>query len=315
MEGLDLSGISQEEFSRTQRVIDVEKWLASERAGHDLCGTMSWCTFCIKAEVFPCAKAQFREKLNAELERIVEEEAAESGAAVEASDGGEDTEEALARVAMEEAAEEDVADDSLEKKLEEEEVFSEIAASEYEGDAAPAGAPNAEKSADGAVPEGYERVIRYRRSFRSRIIQNAPLQDAYTELKNALLGYSGVKSRVCQGGENFRVGKKKIAKLVVSGKTLSLFLALSPAEFEESSYRFEDMSEKKSHRETPMRIKLTSRRAIKQAKELLAYLAEREELAEVGCIYTDFHFAYRSDEYLIGKGLIRPYTVLVRKKK
>ena len=81
MEGLDLSGISQEEFSRTQRVLDVEKWLASERAGRDLCGTMSWCAFCVKAEVHPCAKAQFREKLSAELERIVEEETEESVAA------------------------------------------------------------------------------------------------------------------------------------------------------------------------------------------------------------------------------------------
>lgn len=307
MEGLDLSGISQEEFARTQRVIDVEKWLASERAGRDLCGTMSWCGYCVKAEVYPCAKAQFREKLNVELERIVEEEGADDSAP-EAPDGDADTQEALARAAMEEVAEDAVADDSPEEKLKEEELFSEIAVSEDEAErsAAESGAP---------VPEGYERVTRYRRSFRSRIIQNAPLQDGYTELKNALLGYSGVKARVCQNGENFRVGKKKIAKLAVSGKTLSLFLALSPSEFEESAYRFEDMSEKKSHRETPMRIKLTSRRALKQAKELLARLAEREGLAEVGCIYTDFHFAYRSDEYLIGKGLIRPYTALVRKKK
>lgn len=310
MEGLDLSGISQEEFSRTQRVLDVEKWLASERAGRDLCGTMSWCAFCVKAEVHPCAKAQFREKLSAELERIVEEEAEESAAAADEAAGEGDTDEVLAEAAMEEAAEEDIAAPSSEEKLDKEELFSEIAASaggkrENEPDAAE----------EAAVPEGYERVVRYRRSFRSRIIQNAPLQDAYTELKNALLAYSGVKARVCQNGENFRIGKKKVAKLAVSGKTLSLFLALDPSEFEDTSYRFEDMSEKKSHRETPMRVKITSRRALKQARELLACMAGKEGIAEVGCIYTDFHFAYRSDEYLIGKGLIRPYTALVRKKK
>ena len=165
------------------------------------------------------------------------------------------------------------------------------------------------------VPEGYEEVTRLRRSFKSRIIQNTPVQDAYTELKNALLGYAGVKSRVCQGGENFRIGRTKIAKLAVTGKKLSLFLALPPEEFENTHYRFEDVGDKKSHRETPMRLKLAGKRTLKHAKELLQILMSRLGIAEVGCIYSDFHYAYKTDEELIRRGLIKPYTVLVKKKK
>ena len=227
-------------------------------------------------EIYPCAKAQFREKMETALDDLVDEILEkESAETVE-----EETDsQILQQDVAEELAVEDLAEDAIQ------------------------------------VPEGYECVTRYRRSFRSRVIQNAPVQDVYTELKNALLGYGGVKSRMCQSGENFRAQGHKIAKFVVTGKTLSLFLALSPAEFENSPYRFEDVSEKKSHRETPMRIKITGRRALKQAKELLGVLAQKLGLAEVGCIYSDFHYAYKTDHDLIEAGLIKPYTALVRKKQ
>ena len=74
------------------------------------------------------------------------------------------------------------------------------------------------------------------------------------------------------------------------------------------------MSDKRSHAATPLRVRLTSRRAVRKAKELLDILARKFGLSPVGCIYTDFHYAYRSDEYLIGKGLIKPYRALVKKK-
>ena len=70
MEGKDLSGIDEREFLARQKVIDVEKWLASERAGRDLCGTMAYCGFCVKAEMNPCAKAEFRHKMRLALDEL-----------------------------------------------------------------------------------------------------------------------------------------------------------------------------------------------------------------------------------------------------
>ena len=136
----------------------------------------------------------------------------------------------------------------------------------------------------------------------------------YTEIKNSFLCLGGVKSRVGQNGENFRVGKERIAKLCVSGKTLSLYLALAPSVYEDSKYRFEDMSDKKTHADTPMRLKITGKRTLKQARGLLQELASKYGLVSVGSIYSDFHCEYKDDEFLIKKGLIRPYTVVVRKK-
>ena len=285
----NLSAIPAEEFAARQQVLDIDKWLASERAGRDLCGTMSWCAHCVKAEVYPCAKAKFREEMEKALDDIVDDlirkQKQDSAVAADEGDGAADgqeedvsTEEALEEIAAEEAVSEDLASEKT-------------------------------------VPEGYEEVVRLRRSFKSRIIQNAPVQDFYTELKNALLGYAGVKSRLCQSGENFRIGKEKIAKLVVTGKKLSFFLALPPEEFENTHYRFEDVGDKKSHKETPMRLKLTGKRSLKQAKELLETMMNRLGVAAVGCIYGDFHYAYKTDEELIRKGLIKPYKVLVKIKK
>lgn len=99
-----------------------------------------------------------------------------------------------------------------------------------------------------------------------------------------------------------------------AGKTLSLYLALDPAPFENSKYRFEDVSDKKSYAATPMRLRITSERAVRHAKELFRMLAQKLEISEVGCMYTDFHYPYRTDEELIANGLIVPYRTIVKKR-
>lgn len=42
-----------------QNRLDIEKWVASEQAGVDLCGTYSHCAYCRKAEEYEytCARA------------------------------------------------------------------------------------------------------------------------------------------------------------------------------------------------------------------------------------------------------------------
>ena len=277
----NLSGIPAEEFDRLQHALDIEKWLASEQAGRDLCGAMSWCGYCIKAEKDPCARAQMRQKLDTAIDELVDD-IVEKEAEKEHPDGE-------TRAILREEAEEEIAAEDL---------------TERSDGAAPAK----------EIPDGYEEVTRCRRSFLSRLIQSETVQDYYTELKNAMLGYAGVKARLCKAGENFRVGRNRIARFVIRGKTLSLYLALDPAPFENSKYRFEDVSDKKSYAATPMRLRITSARAVRHAKELFRILAQRLEISEVGCMYTDYHYPYRSDEELISSGLIVPYRTLVKKR-
>ncbi len=304
MEGKDLTAIAGSDFLARQQMLDVEKWLSSERAGRDLCGTMAFCGYCVKAETNPCAKAEFRMKMREALDELEEESAATEDAPEEDAEPDEQTEEIIKEDCAEEIAAEKLADESEGKTVTPVQAAEEIMSESAE-----------EKIQRVRIlPEGYEEVTRYRRTFKAKLIQNEKAQDFYTEIKNALAGLSGVKTRMCQGGENFRIGRKKIAKLGIGGKTLVLYLALDPAEYEETKYRFTDVSEKKTYAETPMKLRLTSSRAVKHAKELIADLGEALSLANVGCIYMDYHFPYKTDEQLIAKGLIKPYTAIVKKK-
>lgn len=44
-------------LSEKQAEMDVDKWLKSEQAGHDMCGEFAFCAKCNKDDENPCAKA------------------------------------------------------------------------------------------------------------------------------------------------------------------------------------------------------------------------------------------------------------------
>ena len=166
------------------------------------------------------------------------------------------------------------------------------------------------------VPSGYERVLRYRRSFRSKLIQNAAVQESYSAIKNALLSCKEMRARTTQAGENFRARRKKLAKLCLGKKTLVLYLALDPAKYEESKYRFTDVSDRKTHAETPMKVRITSARALKHALELVEKLKETHGLTpKRDAEEKEYRFPYEEDETLLRKGLIKRYYVMLKTKR
>ncbi len=69
----ELLNISQEQLNQMQEEISVEKWLASESAGYDLCGTRDYCSYCDKRELYPCAKANIRYQMS--LQALSEKQA------------------------------------------------------------------------------------------------------------------------------------------------------------------------------------------------------------------------------------------------
>lgn len=44
-------------LEETQKRLDEEKWLKSEREGRDVCGEFEYCKFCDKKHAQPCAAA------------------------------------------------------------------------------------------------------------------------------------------------------------------------------------------------------------------------------------------------------------------
>lgn len=283
---MNMDEMTDEMLAERQHVLDVDKWLASEAAGYDLCGSFTFCARCDKTETHPCARAEARHM--AELEKETEQFEEEEALLEENED-----------IPAKDAAEEEIAAAEAPDDDEEEPAAAET----------PAAADESE------IPAGYEWVTRYRRSFKSRLIQNEKMQDFYTEVRNALSELAGLRSRVSQACENFRFHGDRIARLSVGGKTLTLYLALDPDAYEDTKYRYEDVSDRKTYAETPMKVRVTSKRMVKYAKELIADLAAKHEVPVVGHIPMDYHAPFEDDAALIKKGLIKPYNVLVKKKK
>ena len=154
---------------------------------------------------------------------------------------------------------------------------------------------------------GLKIVVHYRRSFMARLIQSQDkLQDYYTGLKNVLLSFEGVKSRVSWNYDSFNRGRKQLAKMNIRGKSLMLYLALDPKEFENTKYFFTDVSDKLKFAKVPMRIKIRSGRGFKHGVELIEEMMSRLGIVRQEVYHPeDFHMPYETTQQLIDRGLIK----------
>ena len=161
-----------------------------------------------------------------------------------------------------------------------------------------------EQEKDGLV----QIVTRYRRSFMSRLVQSqGEVKEYYSEIKNKLLSYKGVKSRISWGNESFNKGRNHVAKMVAKSRTLYLYLALDPATLEEGAYNFEDMSAKKKYENVPVLIKIKGPRKLKYALELIDKICQ-ENLALPNVKNfepTDYIVPYWTTEELVKTGLVK----------
>ena len=158
-----------------------------------------------------------------------------------------------------------------------------------------------EEAARLAEAEKREVEVRYRRSFLSRYIQaEGYIQDYYTEIKNALLSYKGVKARSSWSKETFKCGRVHVAKMDVKGKALYLYLALDPAALEGTKYKFAV-----AKGDCPVLLKIKSERKKKYALELIEMLMSNLGLTFVEAQTVDYRMPYEDTEALIEKGLIK----------
>lgn len=159
----------------------------------------------------------------------------------------------------------------------------------------------------GTVTTGGRRIyVMYNRSFTAKLIQaGETVQAKYGRLKNELLSYKKVRSRMSWTNDSFRLGRETVAKFALRGKTLSLYLALDPASLEGTKYRYEDASSVARYAAVPVRLKLKSDRSVKYAAELIARLAEEKGAPRADIPAVDYTMPYESTEALIKRGLIK----------
>lgn len=155
-------------------------------------------------------------------------------------------------------------------------------------------------------------IIKYSKSFQAKLIQSdGETKNYYSRIKNCLLSYGGVKSRISWKWEAFRIGRKTVAKLRMRGKTLSVALALDPARYEDSKYIVESLAEVKSYAETPCLYKIKNDRRLKYCAELIdVVMAENGLTAGLAMQDEDYaaQFPFETTEALIERKLIKVLT-------
>ena len=195
-------------------------------------------------------------------EEILEEE--------EAIEEEEETEEDVASAVLEEVEEEPapVVEYSLDDDDEEEEDEEDLDDDEDEEE------EEAEEDAAIGEIEVGGKALRPKYAYPTRIrLISDKVKFFYTKLKNEFLSY-GFKNRISKTKENFNFSRDNVARFVVRGKTLKLYIALDPNSLDNSYFHHKDMSAKKTYAEIPTMVRIKSGRGTKKAMELIAMLAE-----------------------------------------
>lgn len=151
-----------------------------------------------------------------------------------------------------------------------------------------------------------EIVSRYNFSFQAKLIQaGEEAQTWYGKIKNELLSYKGVKVRDAWKHETYNKGRTPLAKLVYRGKTLCVYLALKPADYKDTKYIFQDMSDKPKYEQIPMMLKVKSDRGAKWVCELIAKLMDEQGIVEGERLTEIETYPEQTTEELVEQGLVK----------
>ncbi len=121
--------------------------------------------------------------------------------------------------------------------------------------------------------------------FQERIVSaDADMKENYNVLKNTILSY-GVKSRVSNSGDTFRLHRKTYIKITIAGKSLKLYYALDPRDYAESTIPVQDASDIAIYQEIPLVFKVRSPLSLRRAIILISELMEKNDL-EQGEVHT-----------------------------
>lgn len=130
--------------------------------------------------------------------------------------------------------------------------------------------------------------------FNERMAQaDKETQENYNELKAECLSY-GLKSRLSNSGDTFRLHTKTYVKITIAGKGLKLYLALNPKDYENSPIPLHDAGKKNIYKDIPGVFKVKSPLSLRRAKQLVADACEKDNL-EQGKIVNRDYFADLKD--------------------
>ncbi len=142
------------------------------------------------------------------------------------------------------------------------------------------------------------------RSFIAKLCSiDSQLQEYYCELKNYALSFVGTRYRTSWQYDSIYKTKVLIARFVIKGKSLWIYVALSPEEVPEGTNCVTTKDKKYDGLEVGLKVQ--GARTFKQAKNLLQKSCEKNGLTYAERPKENFIPEYMSDDVLLEKGLIK----------
>lgn len=153
-------------------------------------------------------------------------------------------------------------------------------------------------------------IIKYKKSFTAKLIQSDDsVKSEYSQIKNELLSYDGIKARMSWKCETFYSGRTTYAKLCIRGKRLGLFLALDPKKYADTKYIVDDMTEVAAYEKTPCLYRIKNARRFKYSADLIAdAMGERQKADSYEAVDWAGQYPYEEIEPLIERNLVKVLT-------
>lgn len=141
------------------------------------------------------------------------------------------------------------------------------------------------------LKDGYYEIINGLKYYRGKVhfnfndrIKRASddVKQLYNMAKNELLQYNGITNKTLSSYDCFYYGKKLIAKLSITKRSVRVYLALDPSQYSERQFPHRDVSAKKIHSKTPYFMMIKSKLSVKRMKMLIEdlMLSEKTKLNE-----------------------------------
>lgn len=105
------------------------------------------------------------------------------------------------------------------------------------------------------------------------------LKNNYNEIKAEAISY-GLKSRVSNSGDTFRLHTKTYLKITIAGKGLKIYYAVDPKDYDNGPIPVKDASNKNIYKEIPGCFKVKSDLSVKRAKQLIADACGKDKLTQ-----------------------------------
>lgn len=137
------------------------------------------------------------------------------------------------------------------------------------------------------------------------------VKEQYSIIKNHLLSYTGVTSRISSNKETFRKSGM-LAQIRLVNNKLYVYLNVIPEPFISEGYKVKNVGDTKQYEETPTLIKITNDKSIKQFVDILEIMMtskdikRKQRFKEVN--YVDYLYL-NGETILNGNGLSSEYLV------